>query len=81
MTLKLAKQAGTLVLASSLLLTAAPAVWASGVTVDSTSIAIPAFPGVIDGKMLDAKITKEEAMERAKAYITLPEGFTFNRSA
>jgi hypothetical protein len=76
-TLKLVKQAGTLVLASSLLLTAAPAVWASEVSVDSTSIALPAYPGVIDGKMLDAKITKEQAQERAKAYITLPEGFTF----
>lgn len=77
MTLKLIKQAGTLVLASTLLLTAAPGVWAEA-AVGSTSIAptLPAFPGK-DDKQLDAKITKEQAIERAKTYITVPEGYTF----
>ncbi|MDQ0872512.1 hypothetical protein QFZ77_001171 [Paenibacillus sp. V4I3] len=76
MTLKLIKQAGTLVLASTLLLTAAPGVWAAEAAVGSTSIAPPVSPGK-DDKQLDAKITKEQAIERAKTYITLPEGYTF----
>lgn len=74
--MKIVKQAGTLVLASSLLLTAAPAVWANEVSADSKAISLPAFPGS-DVKQLDAKITKEHALERAKAYIALPEGYTF----
>ena len=41
MTLKLIKQAGTLVLASTLLLTAAPGVWAAEAGVGSTSIVTP----------------------------------------
>ncbi|MBP1964017.1 YcdB/YcdC domain-containing protein [Paenibacillus aceris] len=74
--MKIVKQAGTLVLASSLLLTAAPAVWANEVSADSKAISLPTFPGS-DVKQLDAKITKEQALERAKAYIALPEGYTF----
>lgn len=76
MTLKLIKQAGTLVLASTLLLTAAPGVWAVEAGVGSTSISPPVSPGK-DDKQLDAQITKEQAIERAKTYITVPEGYTF----
>jgi hypothetical protein len=75
MTLKLVKQAGTLVLASTLLLTAAPGVWANEASVEGKAISQTVFPGN-DGKLLDAKITKEQALERAKTYMTLPEGFT-----
>ncbi|SDO01210.1 S-layer homology domain-containing protein [Paenibacillus sp. yr247] len=74
--MRLVKQAGTLVLASTLLLTAAPGVWANETNVEGKAVSIPVFPGN-DGKLLDAKITKEQALERAKTYITLPEGFTF----
>lgn len=75
--MKLLKQAGTLALASTLLLTAAPGVWANEAAVASTpAISPPSFPGKGD-KQLDAKITKEQALERVKAYISLPEEFTF----
>ncbi|MDD9270627.1 S-layer homology domain-containing protein [Paenibacillus sp. GCM10023248] len=74
--MKIVKQAGTLMLASSLLLTAAPAVWANEVSVDAKTISIPAYPGGGEGQVLDAKITKEQALERAKSYIALPEGYT-----
>lgn len=79
MTLKIVKQASTLMIASSLLLTAAPAVWANEVSSDAKAISIPAYPGggVAEGKLIDAKITKEQALERVKSYITLPEGYTF----
>ncbi|MEC0229131.1 S-layer homology domain-containing protein [Paenibacillus alba] len=70
--MNIVKQAGTLVLASTLLLTAAPGVWANEV-VEGKAISMPLAPG--DGKMQDAKITKEQALERAKTYITLPDGF------
>jgi hypothetical protein len=80
MTLKLLKQAGTMVLASTLLLTVAPVgAWAadaSGFGVAS-SASSPVFPGQVDAVALEAKITKEQALERAKAYITLPADYTF----
>ena len=79
MTLKLLKQAGTMVLASTLLLTVAPTgVWAETVSgTEPASMSSPASPGQVDTSALDAKITKEQALERAKTYITLPADYTF----
>lgn len=79
MTLKLLKQAGTMVLASTLLLSVAPTgVWAEMASGSGTaSMSSPAFPGQVDTPALDAKITKEQALERAKTYITLPADYTF----
>jgi len=79
MTLKLLKQAGTMVLASTLLLTVAPTgVWAEYASGSVTAVAVssPAIPGQVDMPALDAKITKDQALERAKGYIALPEGYT-----
>ncbi|GFZ85369.1 hypothetical protein GCM10008018_34300 [Paenibacillus marchantiophytorum] len=72
--MKIVKQAGTLVLASTLLLTAAPGVWANEAVESKAISSLPVAPG--GDKMLDAKITKEQALERAKSYIALPDGFT-----
>lgn len=78
MTLKLLKQAGTMVLASTLLLTVAPTgVWAETVSGIPASMSSPASPGQVETSALDAKITKEQALERAKTYITLPADYTF----
>ncbi len=77
MTLKLLKQAGTMVIASTLLLAVAPTgVWADMATGSGTAaMSSPAFPGQVDTSALDAKITKEQALEHAKAYITLPTDY------
>lgn len=77
MTLKLLKQAGTMVLASTLLLTVAPmGVWAESVSGSATTaMSSPAFPGQADISVQDAKITKEQALEHAKSYITLPTDY------
>ncbi|MDR6554371.1 S-layer homology domain-containing protein [Paenibacillus qinlingensis] len=77
--MKLLKQASTMVLASTLLLTVAPTgVWADNATAAVTNaMTSPAFPGQIDTSALEAKITKEQALEHAKAYITLPADYTF----
>ncbi|WP_187274085.1 YcdB/YcdC domain-containing protein [Paenibacillus sp. N3.4] len=73
--MKILKQAGSLALASTLLLTAAPGVRADEAIVQSKAVSLPIMPGKDDGKQLDAKISKEQALERAKNYITIPEGF------
>lgn len=78
MTLKLLKQAGTMVLASTLLLTVAPmGAWAAESVSGSATSAMssPAYPGQADVSAEDAKITKEQALEYAKTYITLPTDY------
>ncbi|WP_167357000.1 YcdB/YcdC domain-containing protein [Paenibacillus pectinilyticus] len=75
--MKLLKQASTMVLASTLLLTAAPAVWAADFGPGPVAVSTSAFPGQVDASVLDAKITKEQAIERAKTYITLPADYSF----
>ncbi|KRF03130.1 hypothetical protein ASG89_23605 [Paenibacillus sp. Soil766] len=77
--MKLLKQAGTMVLASTLLLTVAPmGVWAAENVngTASASMTSPAYPGQADISAQDAKITKEQALEHAKAYITLPADYS-----
>lgn len=79
MILKLLKQASKVVLASSLLLTVAPmGAWAAE-TVYGTATAgmtSPANPGQAEISAQDAKVTKEQALEYAKTYITLPADYT-----
>ncbi|WP_240344001.1 S-layer homology domain-containing protein [Paenibacillus sp. SYP-B3998] len=70
------RQVGTLAMASSLLLTAAPQVWADEAVVQNKAISVPAVPVQGDGKTLEASITKERAIELAKTYITIPTGYT-----
>ncbi|MFD0694061.1 S-layer homology domain-containing protein [Paenibacillus sp. GCM10027628] len=70
------KQAGTLAIASSLLLTAVPQVWADEAVTSSKPMILPVIPGQGDGKQLEASITKERALELAKTYVTIPTGFT-----
>ena len=79
MTLKLLKQAGTMVLASTLLLTVAPrGMGRKRYLVQNQLPCHPLpSPGQVDTSALDAKITKEQALERAKTYITLPADYTF----
>lgn len=78
MTLKLLKQAGTMVLASTLLLTVAPVgAWADMAAGPTNAVMVsPVSPGQVDVSNFDAKITKEQALERAKSYITLPADYT-----
>lgn len=78
MTLKLLKQAGTMVLASTLLLTVAPVgAWADMAAGSTNAVMVsPVSPGQVDASILDAKITKDQALERAKSYITLPADYT-----
>ncbi|WNR44401.1 YcdB/YcdC domain-containing protein [Paenibacillus roseipurpureus] len=76
--MKFLKHTGTMVLASSLLLTAAPmGAWANEIASSGTVAASPASTGASKETALDASITKEQALEKAKTYLTLPEGFTF----
>ncbi|MGG1553874.1 YcdB/YcdC domain-containing protein [Paenibacillus ferrarius] len=80
--MKLLKQAGTVVIASSLLLGMAPAAFADtvmgmGSATASTDIMVTAVPPVKGGdtKQLEAKLTKEQALDKVKTYITLPDGY------
>ena len=77
MTLKFLRHTGTMVLASTLLLTAAPVgVWANeGTSSGTVAMTSPASPEQLDESTLDAKVTKEQALERAKSYITLPDDY------
>ncbi|RTE00023.1 hypothetical protein, partial [Paenibacillus whitsoniae] len=75
--MKLLKQAGTVVIASSLLLGMAPAAFADtvmgmGSATASTDIMVTAVPPVKGGdtKQLEAKLTKEQALDKVKTYIT-----------
>jgi hypothetical protein len=70
--MKLLKQAGTVALASALLLTYAPQVWANEAT-SSSSPAMLTKEAPVQG---EAKISKEKALELAKTYITIPAGYT-----
>jgi hypothetical protein len=75
--LKMLKQVGTLAIASSLLLSAAPGVWADEAIVQSKAVTtLPVIPIQGDGKQMEASITKERAIELAKTYMTIPAGFT-----
>jgi hypothetical protein len=72
--LKLIQKAGSIAIASALLLTYMPQVWAedTGVTVSSP------LETTVKGEpqQADVKITKEQAIELTKKYVDLPEGFT-----
>ena len=76
--MKFLKHTGTMVLASTLLLTAAPVgVWANREPVQERSPWHLLHPlNKLDESTLDAKVTKEQALERAKSYITLPDDYT-----
>jgi hypothetical protein len=71
--LKLLKQAGTVVVASALLFSYVPQVWAAEAAGASGSQAMPIKE---ETKLADVKISKEKALELAKSYITLPDGYT-----
>ncbi|MBD0382011.1 S-layer homology domain-containing protein [Paenibacillus sedimenti] len=71
------KQAGSLAIASSLLLSAIPHAFAEKAVIQSNNATtLPAFPVQDDGKQIEASITKERALELAKTYIAIPTGFT-----
>ncbi|UJF33557.1 S-layer homology domain-containing protein [Paenibacillus hexagrammi] len=70
--MKLFKQVGTVAIASALLLTAAPQVWASTPVAASKVVTLPAKTNAD----LEPTITKDKALELAKTYITIPEGYT-----
>ncbi|MBP1996017.1 S-layer homology domain-containing protein [Paenibacillus eucommiae] len=76
--MKIIKKAGTAVIASAMLFSVAPQAWAdeaipSYSSQSSTSVG-KAVPPQEDLK-LEAKISKEKALELAKTYITIPEGY------
>jgi hypothetical protein len=71
---KLLKQAGTVALASALLFTYAPQVWANATVQTSTSPSVLPIQSAPD--QAEVKISKEKALELARTYITLPEGYT-----
>ncbi|OAS18243.1 YcdB/YcdC domain-containing protein [Paenibacillus oryzisoli] len=76
--MKLLKQASTVVLASTLLLTVAPmGAWAAQNVYGTATAGMisPANPGQAEIPAQDAKITKEQALEYAKTYITLPADY------
>jgi hypothetical protein len=78
--MKIRKQASTAALASVLLFSNIPLAMADEMMPASTMRSIPASaPG--SGSSVapeDAKITKDQAIELAKSYITIPEGYTVN---
>jgi hypothetical protein len=72
--LKLLKQAGTVALASALLLTYAPQVWANEAAPPIPSLPVmPTKDAPVPGEV---KISKEKALGLAKTYITIPDGYT-----
>ncbi|MFC5450483.1 S-layer homology domain-containing protein [Paenibacillus aestuarii] len=82
--MKLLKQVGSIAVASSLLLAAVPHAWAdeaaqSGAAVSDSVIArpvMPVMPGQVDGKLPEASLSKERALELAQSYVTIPSGYT-----
>jgi len=82
MNLKLLKQVGSIAVASTLLLAAVPHAWADEAAqpaagVNASVIARPIMqPGQVDGKLPEASITKERALELAKSYVAIPSGYT-----
>jgi hypothetical protein len=72
--LKLLKQAGTAALASALLFSYVPQVLAADPAAAATSPSV--MPSKDAGVAAEPKISKEKALELAKTYITLPEGYT-----
>jgi hypothetical protein len=73
MGLKLIKKAGSVAIASALLLTYMPQVWAEDTAVPISSLLETTMKG--EPMQADVKITKEQAIELAKKYVELPEGF------
>ncbi|WP_240762524.1 S-layer homology domain-containing protein [Paenibacillus thalictri] len=74
------KKAGTVALASAILLTGAPQVWADEVAATSASASVSAsvLPGKGSENVADAKISKDQALELAKKYVYIPEGYVLN---
>jgi hypothetical protein len=73
MELKLIKKAGSAAIVSALLLTYLPQVWAEDMAVSISSPLETTMKG--EPQQADVKITKEQAIELAKRYVDLPEGF------
>ncbi|WP_159881452.1 S-layer homology domain-containing protein [Paenibacillus puerhi] len=78
--MKLVKKAAPIAVASALLLSCAPQAWADNSTAASTAssttrVSIPP-QGPEDGKLAEPTVTKEQAIELAKKYVTIPEGYT-----
>ncbi|OXM84303.1 S-layer homology domain-containing protein [Paenibacillus rigui] len=71
--MKLVKTAGTVAIASALLLTSSPPVWANEAAVGQASKIVMPVPG---SAQVDPQITKEQAIAAAKKYIQIPDGYT-----
>ncbi|CAG7657908.1 S-layer homology domain-containing protein [Paenibacillus allorhizosphaerae] len=78
--MKRLKKAGTVAIASALLLTSAPQVWASEIagTAGSTSVSVPMLPDKGNTAPAEVKISKDHAIDLAKKYIAIPEGYVLN---
>ncbi|CAG7629125.1 hypothetical protein PAESOLCIP111_03072 [Paenibacillus solanacearum] len=78
--MKRLKQAGTVAIASALLLTGAPQVWAneSVIAADGMSVSSPVMPNKGQADPAEVKISKDQAIELAKKYIAIPEGYVLN---
>ncbi|MGG2196644.1 S-layer homology domain-containing protein [Paenibacillus sp.] len=72
--MKLIKKASSIAVASALLLTYAPLAWADEAASPSSSVGAPA-KGKEETLPSNVNITKERAIELAKSYIDLPEGY------
>ncbi|MEK8126513.1 S-layer homology domain-containing protein [Paenibacillus filicis] len=74
--MKLIKKAAPIAVASALLLSIAPQAWAADepAATASTQSSLP-FPGQQEGKTVEPTVTKEQAIELAKKYVTIPADY------
>lgn len=72
--MKWIKKAGSIAIASTLLLTCAPLAWANEEASPSSAVGMPG-KGKEETQPSDVSISKERAIELAKTYISIPEGY------
>lgn len=76
--MKLVKAAGTVAIASALLLTSSPPVWADEAApmAPVSKVVVPPIPGNNSASQTDPQISKDQAIAAAKKYIQIPDGYT-----